>query len=65
MYLKYQYLTITYSKTLVTFHNMNLGVAINLKVVTVLKEMVILIHMTVFSKLGSVKVYFAIESLPN
>ena len=65
MYLKYQYLTITYLKTLVTFHNMNLGVAINLKVVTVLKEMVILIHMTVFSKLGSAKVYFAIESLPN
>ena len=56
MYLKYQYLTITYLKTLVTFHNMNLGVAINLKVVTVLKEMVILIHMTVFCKLGSVKV---------
>lgn len=56
MYLKYQYLTITYLKTLVTFYNMNLGVAINLKVVTVLTEMVILIHMTVFCKLGSVKV---------
>ena len=36
MYLKHQYLIIPYLKTLVTFHNMNLGVVINLKSVNIL-----------------------------